>query len=162
MQPRLLFRFLQEVTPVPRTVSIPKRILARFTEYAGLRSQREMLQKREDEIKKELNAAVEELGWKDDQDHEYLNFPEPIAGYEGLKRTCRKYPTLNVEAAEKILRKKGLYEQCTREVIELDEDLIRAAHFEGQLTQKDIDNMFSWRINYAFTPEKSMPTRLEE
>lgn len=147
---------------MPTTIPKIKQVLARFTEYAGLRAQREILERREGEIKKELNAAVEQFGWKDDQNHEYLNFPEPIAGFEGLKRTCRKYPTLNREAAMKILKRKGLLEDCTVTVVEVNEDAVRAAHFDGKLTQKDIDAMFTWKINYAFTPEKKMPTPDEE
>lgn len=147
---------------MPTAAPTLKRVLARFTEYAGLRAQREMIEKRETEIKKELNAAVEQLGWTDDQDHEYLNFPEPIAGYEGLKRTCRKYPSLQEEEAMKILKRKGLLEQCTSTITVVNEDAVRAAHFDGKLTQKDIDAMFSWKINYAFTPEKKMPTPVEE
>lgn len=142
---------------MPAPTKAIKTIAIRFKEYAGIRSQREVLQKREDELKKELSAAIERHGWSDDKGNEYLNFPEPIDGFEGIKRERRAVPYLDEEKALEIIREKGLERSCTMKVTVVNEDAVRAAQFEGKLSQDDIDAMFQWKINYAFKPEKSLP-----
>lgn len=127
-----------------------------FTEYIGIKSTREKMSKREDELKKLLSAIVETDGYTDDKGSEYVDFKGgEIEGYVGLKRERRVYQTLDEEKAFKVLAKKKLTATCTRTITVVDEDAVRAAFFEGDLTQDDIDNMFMTKINFAFVPRKS-------
>lgn len=107
-----------------------------------------------DAIKSRLSTIVERYGEVDDRGHLIFALPGVVGGYKSLVRQRRSKRTEDVEAAEQILRSKGLYERCTAQVPVLDEDEIMAAHYEGLLTQDDIDAMFPEAISYAFAPAK--------
>lgn len=126
-----------------------------FSEYIGLKSQVDQFSKRTDELKKMLSAIVETDGYTDDKGSEYVDFKEPIDGFVGLKRERRVYQSLDEDKALNVLAKKKLTSLCTRTITVVDEDAVRAAFFDGKLTQDDIDAMFTTRINYAFVPRKS-------
>ncbi|HET7110145.1 MAG TPA: hypothetical protein VFI41_04695 [Gemmatimonadales bacterium] len=126
-----------------------------FTEFIGLKSQRETIEKRESELKKTLSAIVETDGYTDDKGSEYIDFKEPIEGFAGLKRERRVYQSLDEEKAMQVLAKKKLTALCTRTITVVDQDAVQAAFYDGKLTQDDIDAMFTVKINYAFIPRKS-------
>lgn len=163
-----------------------KSIVARFTEYAGIRSQREALEKREGVLKKELNAAVEQYGFTDDVGHEYLAFPEPVAGFEGLKRERRCPKSLDFAKALELIKVKRVLGRCTSltlpvanhskavkllveagllpagykvapEDIAIDTDALEACVAEGKISDDEFDALWIWKINYAFIPQKTMP-----
>jgi hypothetical protein len=132
-----------------------KKISTIFSEYIGLSKQRKMIESRESELKKQLSSIVETQGYTDDKGSEYIDFPEEIEGFAGLKRERRVYQTLDEDKALEVLAAKKLTALCTRQITVVDEDAVRAAMFDGKLSQDDIDAMFTVKINYAFIPRKS-------
>jgi hypothetical protein len=132
-----------------------KKISSIFSEYIGLSKQRKMIESRESELKKQLSSIVETQGYTDDKGSEYIDFPEEIEGFAGLKRERRVYQTLDEDKALEVLAAKKLTALCTRQITVVDEDAVRAAMFDGKLSQDDIDAMFTVKINYAFIPRKS-------
>jgi hypothetical protein len=114
-----------------------------------------MIESRESELKKQLSSIVETQGYTDDKGSEYIDFPEEIEGFAGLKRERRVYQTLDEDKALEVLAAKKLTALCTRQITVVDEDAVRAAMFDGKLSQDDIDAMFTVKINYAFIPRKS-------
>jgi hypothetical protein len=131
------------------------KIKALFTTYIGVRQQREVFAKKEDEYKKQLAQIVETQGYTDDKGSEYIDFGEEIEGYAGLKRERRVNASLDEEKAFDILRKRNLYDACTTTITVVNEDAVRAAMFDGKLSQEDLDAMFSYKISYAFIPRKA-------
>lgn len=132
-----------------------KKIALIFGEWVGLKKNRETLQKREDELKKQLSAVVESEGYTDDKGSEYFDFAQPIDGFVGMKRERRVIQSLDEGKAFEVLAEKGLTKLCTRTITVVDEEAVQAAFYDGKLTQDDIDAMFQVRINYAFIPRKS-------
>lgn len=132
-----------------------KKIALLFSEWVGLKRQRETFEKREAELKKQLAAIVETDGYTDDKGSEYLDFPEPIEGFAGMKRERRVIQSMDEEKALEVLAKKKLTSLCTKTITVVDEDAVQAAFYDGKLTQDDVDAMFNVRINYAFIPRKS-------
>jgi len=126
-----------------------------FSEWVGIKTQRETFEKRESELKKMLSAIVETDGYTDDKGSEYVDFKEPIDGYAGMKRERRVRQEMVEEKALEVLAKKKLTNTCTRTIVVVDEDAVQAAFYDGKLTQDDIDAMFVTRISYAFIPRKS-------
>lgn len=126
-----------------------------FSEWVGIKDQRETFEKRESELKKLLSAIVETDGYTDDKGSEYVDFKEPINGYAGMKRERRVKQVMDEEKALVVLAKKKLTATCTRTITVVDEEAVQAAFYDGKLTQDDIDAMFMTKINYAFIPRKS-------
>lgn len=135
--------------------STPKKIVILFTEWFGLKSQRETIAKREDLLKKELSAFVETNGYTDDKGSEYIDFGAPIEGFVGMKRERRVAQYLDEEKAFKVLAAKKLTALCTKQVTVVDEDAVQAAFYDGKLTQDDFDAMHTVKISFAFIPRKS-------
>jgi len=126
-----------------------------FTDYIGIRQQRETFAKREDELKKLLSNMVETQGYTDDKGSEFIDFDAPIEGYAGLKRERRVVQSLDEDKALTIIRRAGLEDSCIRMVPQVNEDAVRVALYDGKLSQDDIDAMFVQRVNYAFIPRKA-------
>lgn len=127
-------------------------------EFLGLKNQIAALTKRQDETKKTLKATVESLGFEDDKGHRRLEFDEPMVTPDGQKCTGlinqkRTTQVLNDEVAEKILKKKGIYEECVETIEVLQPDLITKALYQGRLTEAEVDKMFSTSVVWAFIPQ---------
>jgi hypothetical protein len=58
------------------------------------------------------------------------------------------------DMARKLVDNAGLHEQCYETVEVLNEDAVLSAHYDGLLSEEDIDAMFPKTVNYAFVPTK--------
>ena len=110
-----------------------------FSQWSDVRSQKKALDSREKELKDRLMEAVEKYGYEDDKGHVYLDLPEEIAGVTKLQRQRRVSQNLDQEKAEKLLKKHGLWEDCTRVVRVIDEEALAAAQFKGDLSEEEFD-----------------------
>lgn len=125
-----------------------------FRQFAVLKKQRDTIQKRENELKKELSGLVEDYGYEDPDGHIFYELPEPVEGFGALKRERRVSKKLSEDRAEGILRDKDVYEDCVKTIVVLDEDAIMQAYYKGVLEDADIDAMFEEKVIYAFVPQK--------
>lgn len=121
--------------------------------FLGLKSQSETIKKQMDEAKKILSATVEEQGYEDDKGHFILELDEPVDGCVALKREKRVTQSLDEEAAEKILRRKGIYEECVETIVVIDPDLVTKAFYQGKISEAELDKMFSTKTIWAFVPK---------
>lgn len=129
-------------------------------QFLTLRVQRETIEDREADLKKELQEAVEANGYADDKGHFWLDLDESVnvAGYgevSKLKRERRATVRVDETAAEALLQDKGLWDDCTATVVVLDEEEIRKAHYKGLLSDEDIATIFPTTVSWAFKPVKS-------
>jgi hypothetical protein len=133
----------------------PSSILYLVREYAGVRSQSELIRARETELKKRLATIVEEYGEEDEKGHLWLVLPEATGGWQSLKRERRVRTGLDEDKAERILAAAGLTERCYKMEPVLDQDEIMAALYEGLLTEQQVDEMYPQTVSFAFVPVKS-------
>jgi hypothetical protein len=119
------------------------------SELVGVKKTIKDLGTRQTTITKRIKAVVQEEGYVDDQGHVWLDFDEPVDGVVALQMQRKVSKPLNEDKAEAILRKNGLYEECTTTVVVLDQDAIMAAHYAGKISEDDIDAMFPPSISYA-------------
>lgn len=133
---------LAEITSEVQSYST---LTTRITELTAMR----------DSVKKRLSGIVEQWGQPDDKGHMVLPLTDVVGGYKSLVRQRRSKRGLDVERAEELLRAKGLYERCYEMVPVLNEDAVMAAHFEGLITQADLDTIFPETVTYAFAPAKA-------
>lgn len=118
--------------------------------YTTLKDQIATLTNRQNETKKRLVKAVEELGEVDGRGHRVLELGQDINGVSKLTQQRRVSKSLDMDAAEKLLEERGILEDCIEYVPTIDEEAVMAAFYKGQLTEADIDTMFPAKVSYAF------------
>jgi hypothetical protein len=129
-------------------------IAAKFREYVSLKKQIDELTKRQSDIKPELMAYAEANGIEDDKGHYIYYVDEDVDGYVSMQKQRRVSFGYDEDAAKRILTDKGLWEQCTTQVRILNEDALLAAHWEGALSEQDIDAIRPQKVTWAFVPLK--------
>lgn len=89
-------------------------------EFGGHRKMIKEVTKRSDELKKKLMGFLERAGKPDDKGSLWIEFDEPVAGFNAIKRERRAQVLLDEEKAEEILDERGVLEQCTDVDITID------------------------------------------
>lgn len=153
-------------------------------EFLGIKSQVKTLTKREGDLKVLLSEYVDENGYTDDRGHLWIDLPSPVEGpdgfYDRIQRQRRVGEEFSAEAAEAILTKKGLTEQCSKTYLqvtdpdraiavlkkhklldegfelfsEIDADEVRKAFYREQITKSELGRIFTQKITWAFLPSK--------
>lgn len=131
-------------------------------QYASIQAQEKVLAPRKKELRDRLLALAKAEGVPDDKGHLRFMFPEPVEGIAGLKVENRVSRTLDEEKAEEVLKSivvdvdgVTLWDECIEYVPQLDEDAVMAAHYNGVISQEQIDEMYPISITEAFVPVKA-------
>ncbi len=140
-------------TPPRRPDANP--LMVKVREFISYKKQIEKLTKAQDVIKKELIKTVEEHGEVDDSGHQWIHLPEEVDAYASLQRQRRVSQSLDMDAATKILKEKGLYDKCVEMVPMIQEDAVMGALYLGELTEEDVDQIFPKAVTWAFVPKKA-------
>jgi hypothetical protein len=130
-------------------------------EYLQNRSMRERAEFHEGQMKRNLMEVLEEAG-----DHEgnswtiELDEGLPYVQYKGgkplpktvtgIERRERVSTSLDEEQTLKLLESKGLLAQCTSTITVVDEDAILAANYAGQISDKELADLYSESSTFAF------------
>jgi hypothetical protein len=109
----------------------------------------------QNEVKKQLKQAIEELGETDDRGHVVVEIEDDVTGIRKVMQQRRVSKNLDIELAEIVLKEKGIHERCLTMVPVLNEDEIMAAYYENLITEADIDKMFPSKITWALVLSKS-------
>lgn len=118
-------------------------------QFVGLKDQINTLTSRQSEIKTRLLKELETVD-PDDKGHRAVSFEDAAVGSIRVTRQRRVSKTLDMDVAEKILKEKGIYDECTKVEVTLDDSKIMSALYKGQLTEQDIDTMFPEKESFAF------------
>lgn len=148
-------RTIKRAIPAPDDTPDATTLLQWVREFSGLDGQIKALTKRKTEIRDRLSGVVEEHGEEDDKGHIWLNLNSEVEGIGSLKRERRVGQSMDEDRVERILAEKGLTERCMKQVPTLDEDEVMAAHFEGLISEAEIDSMFPKKVSYAFVPVRA-------
>jgi len=143
------------------TLDLPA-VLQKVRELSVLKDQVKVLKKREEEIKALLIELVDIEGEEDEKGHKVFALPESIGGIGSLVRQRRVSRPLDADVAQDILESivtdsdfgRTLWNDCIEMVPHLDEDKIMEAHFNGLLTEDQVDAMFPEVVSWAFTTPK--------
>lgn len=114
-------------------------------QFLALKDNIDLLTKRQTDIKKRLTNSIDEFGSEDEKGHIILNVDD-----QQIMKQKRVSKSLDINAAEIILTKKGIKDTCIKMVPTIDEAAIMAAFYNGHLTEEEIDTMFPARVTYAF------------
>lgn len=109
---------------------------------------------RKSELRDRLMDALERHGYADDKGHLYIDLPEPIEGYTKVCRELRVSQSIDPEEAEKLLKERGLWKDCTDVVRTINESKMAAMVFEGKLSAEDIESVTKRKEVPAFVPKR--------
>jgi hypothetical protein len=126
----------------------------KFEEYSRIKSLVDQFSERQKELRDELMRDIDLFGSEDDKGHLWFYLDRPVNDYVSLQKQRKVTRKLDEEFAESLISSRGLVEKCYKMVPVLDEQAIMAAHYEGLLSEEEIDNMFPMNVSYAFIPKK--------
>lgn len=134
----------------PRARLIP--IERQAAEYLTLKREADLIKKRMDAVKADIMDALAQSGEVDEKGSQYYKLTKPIESggktFTTLKRECVRTQYVDEIVAEEILSEKNLYEQCLVYVPELDHDKVYALYQDEELTEDDIDKIFTYKESY--------------
>lgn len=125
-------------------------IKQRLRQYLALKGEADLLTDRVNYLKKELTADVEQYGEESTNGHFNLVVEDSVKGEVKLTKQRRVSNNLDIEVAEKLLEERGIKDECIKMVPVLDDAAIMAAHYQGKLSEADIDAMFPPKVTWAF------------
>ena len=132
----------------------PTTVTGRFEEYSRIKSLVDEFSERQKELRDELMRDLDEVGAEDDKGHFWFYLDRPVNEYVAIQKQRKVTRKLNESFAENLISSRGLVDKCYKMVPGLDEQAIMAAHYEGLLSEEDIDAMFPMSVSYAFVPKK--------
>lgn len=140
----------------PREIYDPSDFTTQVREYVRLKETIDELDKRSKEIRNQLMETLDQDGLEDDKGNIIYDFESPIDGVVRLEKQRRATRKLDELKAEEIIEsKEGLADKVYKMVRVLDEDALMAAHYDGDLTEDEIDDMFPVSVVWALrTPKK--------
>lgn len=134
--------------------SDPNSLEAQVTEYSYCKGTIEVMEARAKDLREKLFDVIETQGFEDDKGNLVLEFDSPIAGIARLEKQRRVSRKLDESIAEGIIEQAGLTDEVYKTIRVIDEDALMAAHYEGKLTEEDIDQMFPSKIVWALQAPK--------
>lgn len=139
----------------PRFSGNPDDFDTQVREFVRVKDTIDSLEKRSKELREKILAVVDVDGYEDDKGNIIYDLSQPIDGVMRLEKQRRATRKLDDVKAEEIIEAKGLADKVYKMVRVLDEDAIMAAHYEGELTEEEIDEMFPVTVVWALrTPKK--------
>jgi len=128
---------------------------ATFTEWLGIKVQGALIAKRQKDLHDRMCAQLEIDGYQDEKGSYYVDFEEDeVKGFVGLQYRAVPKSVLDEERAEEFLKERGLLEECTIMVPELDQEAIFRKHQEGVISQEELDELYTKSVSYSFWPRK--------
>jgi hypothetical protein len=108
--------------------------------------------------RKVILDELEVNGEPDSKGNQWMYFTDdPVEGrIKGIKREKRTQRRLDPEAAEKYLREKGLWDECTETIVVLSEEKLLALNFgqEAKISDEDMESLYAVTTTYAFCPQR--------
>lgn len=133
-----------------------KELIEAVRENVILKDRIDSLTSLQNGVKTSIKSGIEALGEADDRGHVVVEIDdEDTSGIKKVMNQRRVSKTLDIEAAEEILKERGIHERCITMVPVLNEDEIMAAYYDGDITEEDIDKMFPSKVTWALVLSKS-------
>ena len=121
--------------------------------WYAVKRQTAMLTKKLNQGKETLKGLVQRYGETQPETGSlFLDLQAPVGDRKiaTLKNQRSVTTTVNMEAAERILKRKKLWDEMTHTEVVLDQDKVFAAFFDNRLSKADVDRMFSESVHFSF------------
>jgi hypothetical protein len=138
----------------PREFSNPDDPNAQITEYIRLVASIDHMDERRKELREKIFSYLEDEGFEDEKGNLQLPLANPIDGVLRIEKSGRRTRKLDEIKAEEIIESNDLGDSVYKMVRVIDEDALMAAHYEGKLTEEEIDEMFPVSVVWALRTVK--------
>jgi glycine/D-amino acid oxidase-like deaminating enzyme len=146
---------MAKVTPEESVrISDPNDFNSQVREYVTLKESMDMLEKRATELREKLFEKIELEGEVDDKGNVFLELPAEVKGIVRLEKQRRVSRKLDELAADEIIMEHHLAGELYKTIQVVDEDAVMAAHYEGKLSEDEIEKMFPAKVVWALRTAK--------
>jgi hypothetical protein len=135
----------------PETLNL-QQVRDRVEIWFGIKQQTAMLQKKLDQGKAQLKEIVQRYGQKDPESGSlFLDLGGLVSDQKigTLKNQRRVTRSINTESAERILKRRRLWNQMTKQVTVIDQEAVAAAYFDNKITAEEFDQIFTEQVIYS-------------
>lgn len=133
----------------------PNELSSKVREYMQVKQTLEQMEAKQKELRDELFASIDADGFEDEKGNLQLELDSEILGVVRLEKQRRVSRKLDELKAEEIIETNGLGEDLYKMVRVIDEDALMAAHYEGKISEYELDEMFPAKITWALMTKKS-------
>jgi len=134
--------------------SSPDDLESQVREYIKLKSTMEVLETRQKELREKLFEKIDENGFEDDKGNVILELASTIEEVVRLEKQRRVTRKIDETKADEIIAEKQLEGTVYEMKRVINEDALMAAHYEGKISEDEIDEMFPAKIVWALTTKK--------
>jgi hypothetical protein len=135
-------------------ISDPDDLGAQVREYLMVKQSLDLMEKRSGELRQSLFEKIEADGEEDEKGNIFVELDAEIDGVVRLEKQRRVTRKLDELAAETIIEEKSLSDELYKTIRVVDEDAVMAAHYEGKLTEEEIETMFPAKVVWALRTAK--------
>lgn len=135
-------------------ISNPDDINSQVREYLMVKQSIEVMEKRQGELRERLFEKIDNEGEPDDKGNVFFELEAEVDGVVRLEKQRRVSRKLDELAADEIITEKKLEDELYKTIRVVDEDAVMAAHYEGKLTEDEIEKMFPAKIIWALRTAK--------
>lgn len=132
----------------------PNSLEAQVREYVKAKAAVKTLETRTKELHEKLMDAISTQGYEDSEGNWQLELGFDADGVVRLEKQIRVSRKLDEALAESLLTEKGLWESVTIVKRVIDEDALMAAHYEGKISEEEIDSLFPAKTTWALWTKK--------
>jgi hypothetical protein len=134
--------------------SSPDDLESQVREYVKLKATMESLESRQRELREKLFEKIDETGFEDDKGNVILELGSTIEEVVRLEKQRRVTRKLDETKADELIAEKQLGDEVYEMKRVINEDALMAAHYEGKISEQEIDEMFPAKIVWALTTKK--------
>jgi len=144
-------KIIEEESRLPQN---PDDFQAQAREYVMLKKSIEGLEARQKELREKMFEKLDAEGQEDASGNVFIELDTEIDGVRVIEKQRRTSRKLDQPIAEAIIIQKGLEDTLFKTIRVIDEDAIMAAHYNDELTEEEIDQMFPSKVTWALMTKK--------
>ena len=144
-------KIIEEESRIPMN---PDDFQAQAREYVMLKKTLEGLEARQKELREKMFEKLDQEGQEDSSGNLFIELDGDIEGIRVIEKQRRTARKLDEDVAAEIINTKNLEDKLYKTVRVIDEDAVMAAHYNDELTEEEIDQMFPSKVTWALMTKK--------
>lgn len=143
-------RVFDEETP---RFSDPDSLSSQVREYVNVKKSMEIMEARSKELREKLFSQIDLEGEEDHNGNFSLELDSDIEGVVRIEKQRRVTRKIDEMVAEAVIESNNLTD-VYKTIQVIDEDALMAAHYEGRISEADLDSMFPAKVVWALMTKK--------
>lgn len=148
---------VEDVVDTTNPRQVPHAVMDDFEQkvhaYIRAKSQITALTTETGKLRKDILPKISEYGVESGGNFE-MDLPESIQGVTSVVKQRRASKKMDDRETQRLLKSKGLYDQCTKTITVIDETAVMDALYDGEISDEDMDVMFPTKVTFALVMKK--------